>query len=188
MKKHIVNRADRHPESRTLPGEGRSFLIETAAPGMFAGLVGGGVMALLYMGLSAAGGQGFWTLPKMIAGIFWRDLPTVFMPAEAVLVGLFIHFSVAVGVGITWALVVPRSRGASTAILPLSILFGFLVYVVMNYFMVEFMSPPMRRELMQLPWLIAHVIFGMTLALVVPLRATRWVARHRAREIPVRSY
>ncbi len=191
MKKHLTHHpsahASRHPVSRTLPGEGRSFLHEVMVPGALTGLLGGALMALLYMGLSAAFGQGFWTLPKLIAGMFWRDLPSLAMPWEAVLVGLFVHFNVAIALGVTWALVMPRVPEARRVSLPLGLLFAFALYVVMNWLVAPHLSPPMRREIMPVPWVLAHAAFGFTLALMVSFRESRWVMQHRLRELPVRA-
>ncbi len=192
MKKHIATGAATYTrESRTLPGEGRSFFFENAAPGALIGVIGGTVMLLIYGAFSLGHGQGFLALPKMISGMFLRDLPSIAMPGWTIFVGLLIHYTVAVHVGIAWALCVPRHRDRSTwstgaALIPISLLFASVVYLVLNLFVMPYASPPMARELMPTVWLIAHLAFGLTLLLILPMRASRWVNRHRARELPIR--
>ncbi len=195
MKRHIATAAATTTrESRTLPGEGRLFFSETAVPGAVAGVVGGTLMLIVYGLFSLAHGSGFFALPKMIAGIFWRDLPTLAMPASAILLGLVIHYAVAIGVATTWSLIVPRRRRDSfvapsaegMALFVLGLVFTGIVFVVLNWFIMSFISPPMRRELMHGAWLLAHVPFAFSLALVLATRDSRWVARHGARELPIR--
>lgn len=158
-------------EPITEPGEGRDFLFDVIIPGGIAGMVGGLVMLLLYMPLSLAFGAGFWTLPELISGVFYRDhyLPQLHGPVQ-IIVGLCLHFGIAGGLGTLWALMLPRWSQTMFAVIPLSIFYALTMYVVLNYFVAEWASTVYRREVIHPLWIVAHLGFAWSMALVPVLR------------------
>lgn len=154
-------------------GEGRSFYLDVVIPGGLAGIVGGTLMALVYMSLSAAFGNGFWSLPKMIGAVMYPYAHVADLGVGTLLVGLLIHFAVAGGLGTMFALILPRRGTTQFAVVPLGIFYALIMYVVMNAFIVDIVNPTLRRELMHPVWWIAHLVFGASLSLIQPMRLGR---------------
>lgn len=161
-------------ETSTLRGEGRSFALDVAVPGTIAGIVGGALMAIFYMWISWAFGEGFWALPKMMAGLIWRSSYLPELGAGAAIVGLGLHFAISCTLAVTFAMILPRGGATMFAVLPLALLFSMLVYVVMNFFVVEWASRLMQRELLHPIFFVGHLIWGATLGLIQPLRRLRY--------------
>lgn len=156
-----------------MPGEGRDFLRDVIIPGGVAGVVGGTLMILVYMVFSAALGHGFWSAPKMIAGVFWRGGQVEQLGFLAVIVGLIIHYGVSIGLATAFALMLPRYGMTFFAAVPLALLYSMLAYIIMVYFVAAYASPPMRRGLIYPLWFVAHVVWGAWLGLIQPARRVR---------------
>ncbi|MBX5482699.1 MAG: hypothetical protein IRZ16_12795 [Myxococcaceae bacterium] len=154
-------------------GEGRSFYLDVLIPGGVAGTVGGALMALVYMSLSAAFGNGFWTLPKMIGAVIYPYAHTADLGIGSLLFGFVVHFAVAGALGTTFALMLPRRGTTMFAVVPLGIFYALIMYVVMNAFVVDVVDPTMRRELMHPVWWVSHLAYGAVLSMIQPMRLGR---------------
>lgn len=161
-------------ELATLPGEGRDFLLDEALPGTIAGIVGGTLMMLVYMGGSWIFGSGPWEGPKMISGIFFRHALLGDLGTASILLGLAIHYAVSCGLAVAFAMALPRYNETMFATFPLAVLYSMGMYVVMVYFIASWAAPLFAREVIHALWFVGHLVWAGTLGLIEPLRSRAW--------------
>lgn len=162
-------------------GEGRNFRLDVVIPGAIAGTLGGLLMALVYMTLSAALGEGFWSAPKAMSSLIYHNV--AYLPdlgANAIILGLIIHFAVSGALGTLFALLLPRHGMTMFAAFPLALLFSMAMFVFMNWFIAYWAAPLVNRELLHPLFFVAHLVFGACLAIIQPLRE----GRVRAHQLP----
>ena len=176
-----VSHASASDEPATLPGEGRDFLLDEAIPGTVAGIVGGTVMMLLYMGGTWIFGHGPWDGPKMISTLFFRDATLSDLGTASVLVGLGIHFTVSCTLAVAFAMALPRYGSTMFATFPLAVLYSMAMYVVMVEFVATWAAPLFAGEAIPVLWFFAQIAWGGCLGLIEPLRSRGWV---EARFVP----
>jgi hypothetical protein len=99
-----------------------------------------------------------------------------------VLLGLAIHFSVAIVWGVMFALAVPRDAGKGAA-LAYGLGAGIVVFLVMTFLVMPWANPVMRATVVRTwsPWLVEHLLYGLGLALTPALRR-RFVDRRAVAE------
>ena len=170
-----VGHASTSDEPATLPGEGRDFLLDEAIPGTVAGLVGGTVMMLLYMGGTWVFGHGPWDGPKMIASLVFRNTPPSDLGTASILVGLAIHYTVSCNLAVAFAMALPRSSSTMFATFPLAVLYSMVMYVVMVDFVATWAAPLFAAEAIRPLWFFAQIAWAGCLGLIEPLRSRRWV-------------
>jgi hypothetical protein len=168
-------------EPATLPGEGRSFLVDEAIPGTVAGIIGGTVMMLLYMGGTSIFGHGPWDGPKMISSFVYRSALLNELGAVSILVGLVIHFTVSCTLAVAFAMALPRQVSTMFATFPLAVLYSMAMYVVMVEFVATWAAPLFAREVIPALWFFAQIAWAGCLGLIQPLRSRRWM---EARFVP----
>lgn len=161
-------------------GEGRSFRLDVAIPGAIAGMLGGLLMAFVYMTLSAAVGEGFWSAPKAMSSLIFHN--TAYLPdlgGGAIIIGMIIHFAVSGALGTLFALLLPRHGMTMFATFPLALLYAMTMFVVMNWFVAYWAAPLVNREILHPLFFVSHLVFGACLAIVQPMREGRRLAHVR---------
>lgn len=155
----------RPPQPRELPG----LLSDIGIPGFVAGTVGGVLMGLVAIGASALFAHRPLEPLQLVAGLFLRDARPAALGPWAAVLGAAIHLGVATGLGVAFAFLVPRG-GTAVATLGWAWLFAMGLYVVMNEIVVQFADPLLYRHLPPLPFFGLHLLFGVSLTLVTPVR------------------
>lgn len=132
--------------------------------GLFAGLLGGGVMAVLLMAASAAEGQGFWFPMMQIAAVFF-GLEALVGGAGVLLTGLLVHFATAAALGVGYGALMPRFTKPGTALF-LGMFYALFEWALATYFILPSVNPVMSERLPLLPaaWFAGHLIYGTALA------------------------
>lgn len=140
---------------------------DVVLPGALAGTLGAFAMVVLACAFSGVLHGEPWKPALLVSGLFFRDGTAhgVF----AVLLGLFIHFSVAGGLATGFAMLLPR-RGTAVAALCLGVLYGMGLWTVMTWLMVPFASPPLSREAPTSMLFLLHLAFGAALGTVPAAR------------------
>jgi len=157
--------APKSPQPHEVPGVLSDWLI----PGFVAGTAGGALMAVLAVAYAwIFAGRPLEPL-QLVAGLFFRDPSLAGMGPGAAALGLAVHMGVATGVGVAFAVLLPRGHTAVGAI-GLGFLFALGLYVVMGQIIVPFASPPLDAHLEPLPFFGLHVAFGACLPLVASTR------------------
>ncbi|HLV21557.1 MAG TPA: hypothetical protein VKZ49_11770 [Polyangiaceae bacterium] len=161
-----IRRVKTRPDSRDIWG-----------PGVIAGIVSAMIMLLFGMIVWAARGLGFWGLPKAISAVF---LGTGGLSAGlgAVILGLAIHSVLGALFGILFAALLPKGVSAG-AELAAALLFGVAVFVIMTYFVLPWANPILYSLISQAWFFAYHLVFGLGLALVLPIRRGLHMRGHR---------
>ena len=161
-------------EPATEVGEGRDFLLDEALPGTVAGIVGGTLMMLVYMGGSWIFGHGPWDGPKMISSLFFRHVLLDDLGTGSILLGLGIHYAVSCSLAVAFAMALPRYNSTMFATFPLAVLYSLAMYVVMVYFVASWAAPLFARDVIHALWFVGHLVWGAALGLIEPLRSRVW--------------
>lgn len=132
--------------------------------GMFAGFVGGAVLAMYMMAMNLIKGQDIWIGAKLAGWPFLGD--AAMAPGFSlgpVLVGLLSHFAVSLVWGALFGLLcIGRSRGATLA---LGALWGIVVWLGMFYVLLPFIGAGQMTLMMPVGAAIfEHVLFGLAVA------------------------
>lgn len=136
-------------------------------PGALAGTLGAFAMAVLACAFSGVLHGEPWKPALLVSGLFFREgdahgvLP--------VLIGLFIHFTLAAGLATGFAMLLPR-RGTAVAALCLGVLYGMGLWTVMTWLMIPFASPPLSHEAPTSMLFLLHLAFGAALGTVPAFR------------------
>jgi hypothetical protein len=158
----------RAPHAR-LPHAG-ALAAEIFGSGITCGMLGGVVMAVATMAYTASIGEGFWAPMKFIAAAF-LGVNALVGGAGVVLVGLALHLVVSAAWGILYALVARRDALPGPSLV-LGLVASVIILVVMSFIVMPICDPTMwaRVNLMWGMWIVAHLLFGLALALVPTLR------------------
>ncbi|RKH86132.1 hypothetical protein D7Y21_21395 [Corallococcus sp. AB045] len=140
---------------------------DVVLPGALAGTLGAFAMAVLACAFSGVLHGEPWRPALLVAGLFFRDGTA--QGVGGVLLGLFIHFSMAGGLATGFALLLPR-RGTAVAALCLGVLYGMGLWTVMTRLMIPFASPPLSREAPTSMLFLLHLAFGAALGTVPAAR------------------
>jgi hypothetical protein len=150
--------------------------------GALAGMVGGMVMAMWSMVALWLTGSGFWQPLNLIAHTLWRGAPLdAKFSVSAALLGLVVHMTMSMMVGVVFALGVQRIHGNLTAVVGLGMIVGIVIWVVMQYGVWRMVDADAAKAFT--PWVFAvgHAMFGVATGLVVGARGaapaergTRW--------------
>jgi hypothetical protein len=164
-----------HDESSTLPGEGRSFLLDELIPGTIAGLLGGTVLLVIYMGGTWVFGTGPWDGPKGISSLLYRDVLLHDMGTANILVGLGLFYAVSCGMAFLFALALPRHVETQFATLSLAMFYAAAMYVVMVYFIAPWATPVFAAGLIHALWFVGMLAWAACLGFIEPTRSRQWV-------------
>jgi len=133
--------------------------------GAIAGLIGGIVMAMLTMMVTAGMGMGALALPKMIAGMFLGSDAAMAGGAGVIIFGLGAHMMLSILFGLVYAGIV---NGLTHEFWVTGIAFGIAVWVV-NFYAIGAVWPGAHMMAAnERVWLAAmsHIIFGLVTAWV----------------------
>lgn len=142
--------------------------------GIVAGLLGGILMALWLMLAAAAAGDGLLRPLRLIGATFTGERGL--QGGQAAIAGGLLHLVVAMAWGIAFAIVV---RGVSSPgrMLGAAVAFAVGVFVVMHLLVAPVLNPLLIRGVSPLRWFVAHLVYGIGLAVAPALR--RWFAAGR---------
>jgi len=157
----------RRPRSRDIFG-----------PGIIAGLSGAALMALFAMIVSAAQGGAFFGPLKLISAVFLGS-SAVTLGVGAVVLGIVIHLLVGSFWGVVYAAYLPRGVRLGTEI-GVSLLYGIGIFLVMTFLILPWANPVMFGAIDRWWFLVYHLVFGVSLTLVLPVRRSLTVPASRA--------
>lgn len=146
----------------------RRFLGEVVVAGSIAGTLGGVVTTVLAVITSAVLGADAGLPLKLVSGTIFRDAALSDLHGGAIFWGLVLVFALAGGVGVGFALLLPRG-GTSISALFLAAGYGLLLYLML----VElglWADPLLEHALPQEALFPFVLLFGCCCALVAPLR------------------
>lgn len=144
-----------------------NFVRDVVLPGALAGTLGAFVMTVLACAFSGVLHGEPWKPALLVSGLFFRGGEA--HGVIAVLLGLFIHFSLAGGLATGFAMLLPR-RGTAVAALCLGVLYGMGLWTVMTWLMIPFASPPLSHEAPTSMLFLLHLAFGAVLGTVPAFR------------------
>ncbi len=126
--------------------------------GLLAGMGG----ALLMLALL----QVFNPVSHMPPGLALTRIGLVAVPADAtsealMAMGLALHLAVAGLLGLLYAL--SQRRIPDRGLIGVGLLFGFVIWAVGSLIIGRFLEPAVREVLRSWPWLLAHLLYGLTL-------------------------
>jgi hypothetical protein len=157
---------------------------KTIKVGALGGMLAGAMMAMfamLAMWLDNVSDTGFWTPVNLIAHTFWRDAPLdEEFSVGGLILGMIVHMMMAMMLGAVIALIVnriPALRANLGSRLMTGIVVGLMVWVVMDFILWPLVDEAAADAFTTWIFAVAHVVFGMTLAITLYL-----VARSGARE------
>jgi hypothetical protein len=133
--------------------------------GLLAGIGGGTAMAVWLMAAMQIAGAGFWVPLNLVAHTFYRSAPlTNTFSAPALIIGLAVHMTVAMIFGTAIAAVVRRRPGQRSLVIAGGILFGAVVWPVMQYGVWYSIDERAAEGVNDWVFAGAHLIFGLVAA------------------------
>jgi hypothetical protein len=135
-----------------------------AAAGLLAGLIAGGVLALLLGAMSLFAGRGALTGLRVVATTFMG--PAAFSPARtwtAVLEGLMAHFGLSLAFGLAFGLAAYGWQRAT--VVWASVVWGLLVYSFMVFLALPVANPLLARGEVGFVPLFVHLLFGVIIGI-----------------------
>jgi hypothetical protein len=155
-----------HEEPRVWPGT----LGPSLRAGVAAGLIGGAAMAAWAVGAAAARGVD-WTVPLQLIGTPLAGRLPLLPAGAGWAFGLALHLTVSAFLGLLFAALLPHTRSAGVTLL-LAVGYALLVMVVSTGLVLPVVNPPLRAAVRAMTgsWLVEHLLFGASLALVPALR------------------
>ena len=154
-----------HGQERSVPAE-----VYTIRAGAIGGLLGGiamGIIALLYGALWRGSP---WLPVNVIAATALRDLQSVNVNqlmqfnATALVVGLAMHFVLAIALGILFALLLPTLPGSPVF---WAIIVGPLLWIIATVITLPLVNPMGARVIDWPSFIGAHLAYGLTMGLYV---------------------
>lgn len=138
--------------------------------GALAGLAGALVMGVVFMIISAASGQGFFT-PVMLIGATFLGGSALNLPVWASVLGLVTHLIVGAAFG---ALFVALARNITSNSLKLAagVTYGAAIYLFMTFLVLPWANPVMYGSIDKGVFFLLHLLYGAVLPLAL-MRAPR---------------
>ena len=137
--------------------------------GALAGVIAGLIMGMVAMIRSAAVGAGFWLPLQAMAATYMGPMALV-NGASAVFVGLLTHMVVSALWGTLFGYLVDRTTAAGSAVVG-GLFFGVAVWFLMTFIALPIFDPVMRARVAMYSgwWFVYHLIFGASLAFIMPI-------------------
>src|SRR6266403_871425 len=135
------------------------------AAGIAAGILGGILMIGCMMVYASATDAGA-TMPIKALGALVYGVEALVAGPTAMLVGVLIQLALSIVIGILFAMFVSRETSTVAAIFA-GIIVGVALWAAMDFFLLPRANPTMaaRIALMPLGYFVAHVLFGIGLAM-----------------------
>jgi hypothetical protein len=158
------------PKASECRGSVRTELLLSVRAGVLAGLAGGLVMALYWMLYAEFVSFGF-LLPLRLVAAAALGRSALIGGAPTVVLGLFIHLTVAAVLGMIYAAAL-RARATGFHAVLGGMIFAVAVLVLGTWLALPVVDPPLRARIPWMPyaWLLSHLFYGALLGLTVPLR------------------
>lgn len=135
--------------------------------GLLVGVIGGTLMALWIMTMSAVLGNGFVTPVNLIAHTFWRGAPIGgAFDLGALALGLAIHLTIAISLGLLLATLVERGALDGGVIFFLALGLGVSAWIV-QAFAWPTLDPSASSAVTPWVFALAHVIFSVGAAVTL---------------------
>ncbi len=155
--------AHQRPVDEKIPvSAGRIYSLQV---GLTGGLLGGSAMALLGMIQSALSGHSIFYPANLTAAVLLPELQAASpsqlaeFRADALLVGLLVHFAISAGLGVLFTLLLPAVPGSpllwGAVISPVLWIIGFSTLQILN--------PVMYRNVEPVGFALGHILFGLIL-------------------------
>lgn len=137
--------------------------------GALAGLIGGIVMAMFAMTVTAIMGQGVWMPLRLIAASI-LGVDALVGGVGVLMAGLIMHMMASVIFGLIFAAIVGAAGPAMA--FGAGIVYGIVIWAGMTYIGLPIADPTMQARVVMMggPWFVEHLIFGGMLFLT-PLLA-----------------
>lgn len=161
---------------------------ELSGAGLASGLLAGVAMALVWTLASAIGGGGFWTPLRAMAATV-RGAGALEGGAGAALGGFGLHLAISAVLGLAFTLLLPRRAGTPVAALA-GVVFAGAIWAAATFLALPLFNATLHRRVdaLPVPWVLAHVAFGLALGAVpairdrfAPLPRPRWFVRETER-------
>lgn len=141
------------------------------AAGALAGFIGGIVMAIVAMIVTASMGAGMLMPLKAMAALL-LGVDALVGGAGAIIVGMMIHFATAIILGLIFAAIIGDARPG--AAFGLGLIYGFGVWIVMTFLILPAANPTMSARVAMMGgwWFVEHLVYGGMLFLLPILHRT----------------
>lgn len=139
--------------------------------GAAGGAVGGLLMAIWSMTAIALTGTGFWTPINLIAHTAFPSAPLGgTFSAPALVIGLVIHFAVAIGFGVVFAALMTPARGrrpTTATSAGFGLVYGLVIWLVMHFAVWPAADVVAASAFSLWVFAVGHLIYGLSLGLLV---------------------
>ncbi len=138
--------------------------------GVIAGVIGGCVLALIMMIVSAGYGLGFWSPMRQAAGL-WAGVQALVDGGGIVILGILTWLAACAIGGVVFANLVSRQASGAGAVEG-GIVYGFFFWLVSTFILLPILDPTMRQRIAMTPWwwFIGNLVFGAVLGLTPGIR------------------
>lgn len=153
------------------PERRRHFFADVLIPGSLAGIAGAFLTGLLALVSAAVVGKDPWLFFKLLSGAIFRDASLPQLHGGAAFWGVALLLAVSGGLGVAFALVLPRGGSAMVSVF-LGAGFGLFSYLLFVQFLL-WADPLLEQALPQEALFPYVLLLGCCLGLVAPLR--RWI-------------
>lgn len=160
-------------DSSRMANPSRANVMRGAAVGAVSALI----MGLVWMIISAATGQGFFT-PVMLIGATYFGVGFGGLPVWATLLGLLTHLVVGAAFGILFV-AVARNITSPGIKLAAGLAYGAAVYLFMTFLVLPWANPIMYDAADKGLFFLLHLLYGAGLPLALPHTAREQVERRR---------
>jgi hypothetical protein len=133
-----------------------------ARRGATGGILGALVMAGLAMIVMALAGKGFWTPPRLIAGVVLDNVLTA--GAGAVVLGVVIHLITGAAFGGAFGAIFYDRTPSAGALMGWGLAYGAIIYFVMTFLVLPWANPVMYANFDLSLLFLDHLVFGACVA------------------------
>lgn len=151
-------------------GEAVSAPVYSWRDGVVGGLLGGLVMALVATLTGLVLGIGIWMPLNLVGATVVRSLQTAppdvlaqFMPVPLI-AGLVLHLLLSIGLGLAFVALLPTLPGNKIV---WSLVIGAILWAIALFAVLPIVNPLMSEQVNALSFLIAHVLYSLTLGYVI---------------------
>ena len=134
--------------------------------GVIGGAMGGLAMVVVAGIYGLTSGHGLWLPVNLIGATVVRDLQSASLEqlsafnAEALLVGLVLHMTISIGLGLIFAMLLPTLPGSPVL---WALLIGPLLWALASVLILPFLNPVMAEYVDHTSFFGAHVIYSLVL-------------------------
>jgi hypothetical protein len=149
-----------------------------ARRGAIGGILGAIVMAALAMIVMAILGKGFWTPPKLIAGVVIDNVMTAGM--GAVILGVVIHLVTGALFGGLFGAIFYDRAPTTAGLVGWGLAYGAIIYFVMTFLVLPWANPVMYANFDLALLFVYHLVFGACVGAYLAASSRPRVSRRTA--------